>query len=289
MAPDRNAKADTVSRVAPRIDFTTEDGTKLAAERLSGDGPSVVLLHAGVADRRAWSRVAEDLNALGADVVSYDRRGFGETPGTEASFKHTDDLRDVLEQASVGPAWLVGNSQGGRIALDLALTDPQRVAGLVVMAPAISGAPDKEDDDLDPVTRAISEELDEAEDSGDLDRVNELEARLWLDGPAGPAGRVKGDARGLALQMNAIALIAAQPEDGGGGDLDTWSRLEEIETPTTVVWGELDIPIIIAECRTLAERLPNAAEPVELAGVAHLPALEDPGVVTATVARAIGV
>ncbi len=94
--------------------------------------------------------MAADLHGRGAEVVAYDRRGFGETPGSESPFDHVDDLLAVLEAATDAPAWLVGNSQGGLIALDLALHSPERVAGLVLLAPAISGAPEEEDEDLDP-------------------------------------------------------------------------------------------------------------------------------------------
>ena len=270
--------------------ITIADGTAFAYDHLEADGPTIVLLHAGVADRRAWRDVAAVLNERGADVWAYDRRGFGETPGTEHSYDHTDDLLAVLEQISPAPdpVWLVGNSQGGRIAIDLAMTRPERVAGLVLLAPAVSGAPDKGDEALDPATRAISEEFDEAEDEGDMDRVNSLDVRLWLDGPTSPEGRVTGPDRDLALAMNAIALVAAQPEDDGQGDRDAWSHLEEIDVPATVAWGELDIPILIEECRTLAERLPGAGEPVVLEGVAHLMGLERPDLTADVIASAVG-
>ena len=269
--------------------ITIDDGTEFAYDRLEADGPSIVLLHAGVADRRAWCDVGAVLNERGADVWAYDRRGFGETPGTEHAYDHTDDLLAILEQISPDPVWLVGNSQGGRISIDLAMTRPERVAGLVLLAPAVSGAPEKSNEELDPSTRAISAEFDEAEDEGDLDRVNSLDVRLWLDGPASPEGRVSGPDRDLALAMNAIALVAAQPEDDGQGDRDAWSRLEEIDVPATVSWGELDIPILIEECRILADRLPGAGEPVEIPGVAHLMGLERPDLTAELIASAVGI
>ena len=58
--------------------------------------------------------------------------------------------------------------------------------------------------------------------------------------------------------------------------------------PATVVWGELDLPFLIAGCRILAERLPNAGQAVKLSGVAHLPGLEDPGRVAAVIRDAAG-
>jgi pimeloyl-ACP methyl ester carboxylesterase len=274
--------------MTPGAEITIADGTTFACDHLDADGPTIILLHAGVADRRAWRDVAAVLNVRGADVWTYDRRGFGETPGTDGDYDHTDDLIAVLNLITPDPVWLVGNSQGGRISIDLALADPERVAGLVLIAPAVSGAPEKGDDQFDPATREIFAAMDEVEDEGDADLVNQLEVRLWLDGPSGPAGRVGGQILDLALDMNAIALVSAQPEDGGSGDRDAWSRLEQIAVPATVAWGELDIPIVIDECRTLAERLPGAGEPVVIEAAAHLPGLERPDVTADLIARAAG-
>jgi pimeloyl-ACP methyl ester carboxylesterase len=266
------------------------DGAGIACERLAGAGPQIVLLHAGVADRRSWRKVSDLLNERGVGVAAYDRRGYGETPATEAPFDHLDDLLAVLAAVAPDePAWLVGNSQGGQIALDLAITKPERVAGLVLIAPAVSGAPEIADDDLDPATRRLSDEIDAAAADGDLDLANELEVRLWLDGPAAPAGRVSGPARDLALAMNEIALATGESEHERNGDRDAWSQLERIDVPTTVIWGELDIPAVIGTCRNLAARMPGCADPVTLADTAHLPGLEHPRRTATAIAEAIGI
>ncbi len=264
-----------------------EDGTAIVGERLPGAGPQVVLLHAGVADRRAWGATAAGLGESGAAVTTYDRRGFGETPGCESSFDHVDDLVSVLDQSTNEPAWLVGNSEGGRIALDLAVEHPERVAGLVLIAPAVSGAPEPGEDELDPATREALAELARAEESGDMNAVNEAEVQLWLDGPAGPGERVEGQARALAVDMNAIALASPEPGVGGHRERDTWSRLGEIEAAATVAWGSLDVPIVIEQCRVLAERLGNLRKAVELPGVAHLPMLESPAIVVGAIRDAL--
>ncbi len=269
-----------------QITFTAPDRCRLAGERFPGDGPTVVLLHAGVADRRAWTAVAADLSASGFEVVSYDRRGFGETPATGVP-DHITDLRSVIDALGTAPVWLVGNSQGGRIALDLALTEPALAAGMVLIAPAVSGARDPGDDELDPDTLRIDGEIEAADEAGDLDEVNRLEAHLWLDGPASAEGRVAGPARELMLAMNALALAAEWPDDAEPEELDTWDRLGEIDTPVTVAWGELDLPFFADQCRELAELLPGTRAALELAGVAHLPGLEDPAGTAAMIREAI--
>ena len=135
-------------------------GGTLAAERWAGPAPTVVLLHAGVADRRSWTGTAERLAGT-FDLVSYDRRGFGDSPPGTAPFRHVDDLAAVLETVAAGPCWLVGSSQGGRIALDFTLTFPDRVAGLVLLAPAVSGAPDP--DQVDPDTQRLFDLIEAAD------------------------------------------------------------------------------------------------------------------------------
>jgi pimeloyl-ACP methyl ester carboxylesterase len=256
-----------------RFEVEVDGGrVRIAGERWRGDGPPVVLLHAGVADRRVWHEVAPRLSG---PVIAYDRRGFGDTPPSPGPFTHLEDLLAVLDAAVDGPAWLVGNSMGGALALEAAVGAPDRVAGLVLIAPAVPGQPEPDGFELDEATRRIVGPLEAAMEAGDVDEQLRLHAWLWLDGPAAPEGRVGGPARELAIAMNERVIRNAAPEDAGESDIDAWSRLGEIAVPTTVAWGDLDEPFGIETCRALLERIPGArAAPME--GVAHLPSLERP-------------
>jgi pimeloyl-ACP methyl ester carboxylesterase len=263
----------------------TIDGCGLVGERWAGPRESglVVLLHEGVADRRSWRDVAE-LLAPHVTVVAYDRRGYGDTaPGTTA-FTHVGDLVSVLDEEGVGRAWLVGASAGGGLALDTAILAPDRVAGLVLLGTAVRGA---QESVLDPDTQRFDTQLDAAYAAGDLDEVNRLETWLWLDGPAQPEGRVGGEARRLALDMNAIVLRNGAREDEGDSDVDVWERLGEVTVPVTVACGGLDVPFIIERSRELARRLPYGRY-AELRDMAHQPYLEDPGQVADLIRGAIG-
>jgi pimeloyl-ACP methyl ester carboxylesterase len=257
-------------------------GARLAAERWPGPDPVVVLLHAGVTDRRSWHTVAAALDGR-ATLVSYDRRGFGETPPSMETFSHVDDLLAVLEEFTNAPAWLVGSSAGGGVALDAAVSAPDRVAGLVLLAPAVSGAPTP---DLDPHTARFDRLIDHAIETGDLDEENRLETWLWLDGPAQQEGRVSGPGRKLLLDMNRALLINGVPEDAGDSGIDAWSQLDRVHTPTTVACGDLDVPFLIDHSLELAEHLPNGSHRV-LAGMAHLPQIEDPTAVAALIRDAL--
>jgi pimeloyl-ACP methyl ester carboxylesterase len=265
--------------------FTVQRGTaSLAAERWAGDGQPVVLLHSGVTDRRSWYQVAEALQPS-TGVVAYDMRGYGETSGVTYGFSHLDDLNAVLDQVATGPVWLVGSSMGGEIAIDAALASPERVAGLVLLAPAVSGAP--EPSTFDAPTDRLVRMWEAAQTSGEIDEINRIEMWLWLDGPSAPEGRVSGPARSLALAMNAIALRNEIPEESGKSGLAAWSRLEEISVPVTVACGDLDLPFIVARSKELADWLPKSQFHV-LEGMAHLPYLEQPAVVAELITSAIG-
>jgi pimeloyl-ACP methyl ester carboxylesterase len=252
--------------------IVAREGCDLAGERWPGGAPLLVLLHEGVSDRRGWRQAAERL-APQVTVVAYDRRGYGESPVSTAPFTHAGDLLAILDREHAESAWLAGASAGGGLALDTALLAPDRVAGLMLIGTAVSGAPEPE---LDPDTQRFDTQLDAAIAAGDQAEVNRLETWLWLDGPAQAEGRVGGEARALALDMNAIILGNAGREDEGGSGVDAWHRLDEVQVPVTVACGELDVPFILSRSRELAGLLPGGRYR-ELPGMAHQPYLEDPG------------
>jgi pimeloyl-ACP methyl ester carboxylesterase len=260
----------------------TREGTHLVGDRWSGGDHTMVLLHAGVADRRSWGGVITGL--VGAfTVVTYDRRGHGDSQPTDAPFSHVDDLLAVLDDVEADAAWLVGSSMGGGVALDATLVAPERVAGLVLLAPAISGAPEPE---LDAEIQPFDDGITAAAAAGDVDEVNRLETWLWLDGPAGPEGRIGGESRALALTMNEVILRHDVSEDAGASGVDAWNRLDQVLVPTTVACGDLDVAFLVARSRDLARRLRRGRHHV-LEGMAHLPYLEHPEVIAELVSQAV--
>lgn len=244
-----------------------------------GDGAPVVFLHAAVADRRMWRAEIERVAAVGKAIL-YDRRGFGETSAEREDHSAIDDLLAVLDAEAGGkPAVLVGCSQGGRIAIDTALRHPARVAGLVLIAATVTGAPDPV---YSPEMAAAMAEAKTVEVARDFDRLNALKARIWLDGALGRDGRVEGPARALFTGMHLNVLRASPP----GPDIDqppAYGRLAELRMPILSLWGDLDFPHIQTRSKHVAETVPGARGRV-LAGTAHLPSLERPAEVMGLVA-----
>ncbi len=242
----------------------------LAVETM-GDGDPVVFLHAAVTDRRMWRTEMKGI-ATNNRAIAYDRRGFGETVANQEDFSSVADLMAVLDAKSSGtPAILVGCSQGGRIVIDAALTHPERVRGLVLIAPNVTG-------ELPPVLTPEIEGLlkaqKEADVAGEQERISKIKARLWLDGPLAQENRVSGPGRQLFHEMYA-ATFRTPPI---GRDMDSEPnahRLGEILVPTLIIWGDLDFPHIQARCRHLAAAIPNASAH-EMTATAHLPSLDKP-------------
>lgn len=259
----------------PREITSVPSGSAAIHSVHAGTGPAVVLLHAGVADHRMW---LDQLDALAASrlALAYDRRGFGATSSPDEEFSHVEDLHRLLDAFDVERAALVGCSQGGRIAIDFAVAYPERVTELCLIAPALSGY---ESDFVEtPEVEALEARIEAAEEAGDLEAVNRLEALAWLDGPGGPEGRVTGTARDLFLDMNGIAL--AHPELTRSLEPPSaMPHLASLDQPTLVAWGALDFPWHIDLCERLVHALPAASTHVFL-GTAHLPSIEDPDAVT---------
>jgi pimeloyl-ACP methyl ester carboxylesterase len=112
-------------------------GTDLAVVT-QGSGPTLVLVHGTGADKSTWDVVAADLSK-DFTVVSYDRRGYGESthdPILDHRI-HADDLVALIESLGAGKVLVVGWSSGGVVALDTITRRTDLVSQLIVMeAPA---------------------------------------------------------------------------------------------------------------------------------------------------------
>ena len=111
----------------------------------TGEGPPVVLLHGLTATRRYVVMGSTALQRGGHRVVAYDARGHGESapapsPGAYGYEELAADLIDVLDDRGIERAVLAGASMGAHTVLRVALEQPERVAGLVVITPAYDPA-----------------------------------------------------------------------------------------------------------------------------------------------------
>lgn len=246
-------------------------GAELAYD-LSGAGDPLVLLHAGIADRRMW-QPQHDAFAGRYRVIRIDLRGFGETIADRSPFSHHDDVDAVLGALGVGPALVVGASLGAAVAVDLALHHPDRVAGLVLIGPSVDGFRFE-----DPGLLDAWERTDELIAAGDLEGAAELEFSTWVAGPQRVPGEMDRELRALVQDMLVTSYRATIGEEQEP-DPPAIQRLGDIGVPTLVLAGTLDRPDVLAIADILAAEIAHARR-VRVAGTAHLPNLEEPERVT---------
>ena len=84
------------------LDITADDGVKLKATYYSPGipGPGMLLLHQCNMDRKSWESFARTLAERGIHVLTFDYRGYGETPGTGGREHLTDDIDSALSTLS---------------------------------------------------------------------------------------------------------------------------------------------------------------------------------------------
>lgn len=229
----------------------------------------VLLLHAGIADSRQWSPQRTALEAEGHRVIAPDLRGYGETPLEPGSFSYVEDARALLDR----PAAVVGNSNGGRVALELALAHPEIVDRLVLIDIILPGWSHSE------LLKAAWAEEEEALERGDLDAAAESNVRTWVDGPRRGADAVDPRVRDLVREMTRRSFELQLPvwEDADEAVLDppAIGRLGEVACPTLVLVGSEDVPDVLENADYLGSRIPRV-DKVVIEGAAHLPGLERP-------------
>src|SRR5690349_19627503 len=134
---------------SPEDETVDVDGVPVHYIDYGGNGPIVVLVH-GLGGAAINWMAAAPLLAERTRVVALDLAGFGRTPSlgrpttVEASAKL---LVDFVTRLFAGPVILVGNSMGGLVTMLAAAAQPDRVAGTVLVDPALPVWPDA----LDPV------------------------------------------------------------------------------------------------------------------------------------------
>ena len=239
------------------------------AYEVAGSGPPVLLMHAGLMDRRMWD---PQWHALAArfTAIRFDARGFGGSADPTGPYSLHGDALEVLDSFGVERSAVAGVSMGGAAALDLAIAVPHRVASLVVVDSAPSGWQHS------PELTNAWEAVDVAYETRGLDAANELEMRMWVDGPFRSPGDSDREVRRLVASVNRVLLerqagFTVEPSALEPPAID---RLGEVRCPVLVITGELDQPSVLAGAFELARG--TGARHVEIEGAAHLPNLEKP-------------
>jgi pimeloyl-ACP methyl ester carboxylesterase len=236
----------------------------------AGEGPALLFLHAGIADSRMWR---DQMRLEGHRTIVFDQRGFGRTDWVPGPYANRTDALAVLDHLGVDQAVVVGCSNGAEAALQMAITAPERVSGLVLVGAAARGWEPEGGWPEEP----FWDEIVAALEAGDIEAVVDFETRLWLAGPTRSLEDIDVELVALCKEMDTIPQDSERERNGHVQTLEppTNDQLDHIEAATLVMVGEHDLGVLLESAQYLARRL-GGASPIVLEGTAHLPSLDQP-------------
>jgi non-heme chloroperoxidase len=228
-------------------DQAPDQNIALHIEDSGGEGRPVVLIHGWPLSGASWSDQVGPLQEAGYRVITYDRRGFGDSEAPDAGFDYdtlADDLHRVLVAADIADATLVGFSMGGgEVARYVSRHGTDRIRSVVFAAaipPYLLQGEDNPEGPLDePSYRQMRSGLEE-------DREGFLEGFTTNFFSADEQLKVSEEQRQQALSLAAQADLGAALQT-----MDAWATtdfrddLEAITVPALVIHGDGDgiVPI----------------------------------------------
>ncbi len=240
-----------MATVEPRTDGSRAlvNGVSLYYEE-HGAGQPILCIHGTGSSSVLWRDAATRLAAHGRTVV-YDRRGFGRSerpdPFVTDVHQHADDAAALLDALDAAPAIVIGRSQGGEVAVDLALRYPDRVRALALLeGGGMSLSPE-----FAQWLAGFHEKIFAAA-ATDVNTVGEA----LLRGVLGDAAWDEvPDSVKQVFAANGPAIVAEER----GGELDrSAAELGSISQPTLIVGATDSLPAFAEVTRLTAEAMPAA-------------------------------
>lgn len=260
--------------------FVELNNTRLHCE-IAGEGTPIVFIHAGIVDQRMWDDQFNHF-AQSYRVLRYDVRGYGQSPNPEGAYYAHEELRALMDHFDIASAVLVGASNGGRIAINFALTYPERVRGLVLVGAAVDGFVNP------PEIDAQWQAIDEAYEQGDIPRAVELTLHMWIDGPHRTPDQVDTVVRERAgVMVEHLYRIPDETDLGTEQPLTDplpITRLGSIMAPTLVLQGDQDVAYHLSLSEKIAADISHATHTL-IANASHLPNMEQPDTFNALLAE----
>ena len=243
----------------------------------AGTGEPIVLLH-GLGGTKASFLPTVAALAPSFRTIAVDMLGFGDSDkplGASYGFEfHARAITELLDELELERAHFVGHSMGGRVALELGLTHPERTRGLVLMTSALAWLRERS---WAPYLRWIRPELGLFQVAprpvvdAFLRRVIPGADTTWGASAIDEFVRTYTTARGRAALYAVARHIYLDEPHGENG---FWTRLRALAPESLFIWGRQDRLVPIAFARHVERVLP-AARHVELE-CGHLPQIECP-------------
>ena len=246
---------------------------RLAIEEV-GEGEPLVLLHGIATDRHIWD-VVSPLLGLGRRVITVDLPGFGHSEPAGEKFDlervATRIVRGLAAHGIRAPFDLVGHSLGGGVALTLAVTRPDEVrllvlvapAGLRPMSPRLAGILASAAGPMIAARRGASPLTDKA-----------WGRRLLLTGVVADGSELTPSMARQLVQASATASRTA-PALRTIATVDLRPLLSRLQRPLGVIWGEADQTMPVETLTAIVAARPDALV-ARLRDAGHVPMVERP-------------
>jgi pimeloyl-ACP methyl ester carboxylesterase len=248
----------------------------------AGKGHPVILLHGLGGTNASFLPTMWDL-ARDHRVVAPDLPGFGETDKPLRSYTAPFFARwlvEFMDALGIERAHLVGNSMGGRVAIEAGLVAPERVDRVALLAPSTAFIRRRRFVRLVRLLRPELALVPMLVSHGYVVRgIRSLFSRparlpmAWYEAAADEFLRVFSSARGRVAFFSAARQIYLEEPHGDDG---FWDRLPALSRPTLFVWGERDWVVPAKFARHVHAALPRSRS-VVLKDCGHVPQFELPG------------
>jgi pimeloyl-ACP methyl ester carboxylesterase len=253
--------------------FADIDGVRIHYQE-KGTGTPLVLIHGYASSTYSWKDVFEPL-AQSFHVIAVDLKGFGFSGKPDGDYSRRAQavlVEHLLQHLNIQKAWLGGNSMGGEVALNVALANPQRVAGLILIDSAGVEVPGSSSlappylliPGIGRILIALSLTSDKL--------VRQALAKSFYDDSKVTDDRVANYYRPLQTRGGQLAALRARTQFSM---FPVEANLGQINVPTLILWGAQD-ELIPLEAGTKMSKLIKTSHLVIFDNCGHLPQEETP-------------
>jgi len=284
----REARAE--SDFPPEGEILDVDGTSVHAV-VMGSGPDVVLIHGSSGNTRDMTFALAPILAKSFRVIVFDRPGLGYSqsfnPDGETIVEQADILQKAAARLGADQPIVAGHSYGGAVSLAWAVTRPENISGLVLIAPAAVPW----ETPLDSFNRVSSTSLGNALILPLITAfIPDWYVETALENVFSPQKAPEGYARhfgpSLTLRRASMHANAKQRANLLGEITRLEPRYPEISVPTEIIHGTADTTVGLEwHSHRLVDRIPRA-ELIELDGIGHMPQVVAAPEVAAAIERA---
>jgi len=253
--------------------FADIDGVRIHYQE-KGTGTPLLLIHGFTSSVFSWKDVFEPLSK-NFHVIAVDLKGFGFSGKPDGDYTRRGQANLVghfLDHLKINKVWLCGNSMGGDVSLNLAVQNPQRVAGLILID---SGGVKVEGSGslapsylLIPVVGRVLTSLALRSDK----LVREGLEKSFYDRSKITDDRVTAYYRPLQTRDGQLAALRARTQ---ANEFPVEPELGKISTPALIIWGADDALIPLAAGRKMNSLIKNS-KLVVIEKCGHLPEEEMP-------------